>query len=149
MNQNLLTIIAFLGGICLAVQSIFSSQLGEILKKPILASISTYSSGAVLATIFFVFFSKETISLQTIKQVPWYLWFIGGLFSVVGITLYYFAIPKIGLSKMIALGLCGQLFFSVLVGHFGWFNLPLEPITVKRTMGVFFMILGILLLTTK
>jgi bacterial/archaeal transporter family-2 protein len=149
MSQNLIAAIAFFGGICLAVQSVFSSQLGSMLKKPILASISTYVSGAILAMVFVLLSSKEAISLQAAKQVPWYLWFIGGLFSVVGITVYYFAIPKIGMGKMMALGLCGQLVFSVIAGHFGWLNLPVEPITVKRTIGVIAMTLGIFFIVSK
>lgn len=150
MNQSLLLfIIALLAGIFLAVQSGFSAQLSTILKIPALASASTYATGALLAFTFALVFSKEPISLQTAKQVPWYLWFIGGLFSVTGITLYYFLIPKIGIAKMVAIGLCGQLLFSVVAGHFGWWNLPLEPITFKKTLGVMAMIVGLLLINLK
>ncbi|WP_335964741.1 DMT family transporter [Galbibacter sp. PAP.153] len=114
-----------------------------------MASISTYSSGAIFAIVFVLLFSKDNISIHTAKQVPCYLWFVGGLFSVTGITLYYFAIPKIGIAKMMALGLCGQLIFSIIAGHFGWLNLPVEPITTKRLTGMAAMILGILLITSK
>src|SRR5690606_23948458 len=136
MTPNLITAIAFVGGVCLAVQSAFSAQLGSILKNPIMASISTYSSGVLFAIVFVLFFREEVISWQAVKQVPWYLWFIGGLFSIAGITLYYFTIPKIGLGSVMVFGLCGQLFFAVVAGHFGWFNLPLEPITIKRVVGI-------------
>lgn len=149
MNQNLITAIAFFGGICLAVQAAFSSQLGSVLKKPILASILTYSSGALFAVVFVLLFSRGAISLHAAKQVPWYLWFIGGLFSVVGVTLYYFAIPRIGIGRMMALGLCGQLIFSVIAGHFGWLSLPVEPITIKRIIGVMAMTLGIFFIISK
>ncbi|MFC3196678.1 DMT family transporter [Parapedobacter deserti] len=143
MNQYLITAIALFGGICLAVQAAFSSQLGVLLKRPILASIATYSSGALVAIVFVMLFAREAVSLHAAKQVPWYLWFIGGLFSVVGITLYYFAIPRIGMGKMMAFGLCGQLLFSVIAGHFGWLGLPVEPMTIKRMIGVVAMSLGI------
>lgn len=149
MNQQIITVIAFLGGICLAAQSAFSTQLASILKKPILASLFTYSSGTLFAMVFVLFFRPGAISPEAAKQVPWYLWFIGGLFSVVGITLYYFAIPKIGIGKMMALGLCGQLFFAVIAGHFGWLNLPVEPITIRRIVGVIAMTLGIFFIVSK
>lgn len=149
MNQQLLSVIAFLGGVCLAIQSGFSTQLGTILKKPVLASISTYTSGALFAIIFVLLFLKDAIHPQTAKQVPWYLWFIGGLFSVTGITLYYFAIPKIGIAKMMAFGLYGQLIFSVVAGHYGWLNLPVEPITYRSIIGVVAMMFGIFFITSK
>jgi transporter family-2 protein len=50
---------------------------------------------------------------------------------------------------MIALGLCGQLVFSLVAGKFGWLNLPVEPITTKRLMGIAAMIIGIILINTK
>ena len=87
--------------------------------------------------------------MQDIKGVPYYLWFLGALFSVAGISLYYFTIPKLGISSMISLGLCGQMIFSVIAGHFGFLGMPTEPIDYKRTMGVMAMIIGILLINNK
>lgn len=149
MNQQLLSLIAFLGGICLAIQAGLNTQLGVLLKKPILASISTSLSSVVFGLIFALLLPKEMPSLQAAKQIPWYLWFTGGLFSIVGITFYYFTIPKLGIAKMISLGLCGQLIFSIIAGHFGWLNLPTDPITLKKTLGVVAMITGIIFINTK
>jgi transporter family-2 protein len=149
MNQYFFSGIAFFGGVCLAVQAGFSTQLGTLLKKPILASISQSLSGVVFAFIFVLLFSKELPSLQTAKQIPWYLWFMGGLFSITGITLYYFTIPKLGISKMISLGLGGQLIFSAIAGHFGWLDLPVEPITLKKIIGTIAMTMGIILISSK
>jgi transporter family-2 protein len=149
MNQYVVSIIAFIGGVCLAVQAGFNAQLGALLKKPILASISQSISSFIFASVFVLFFSKELPSLQTAKQVPWYLWFIGGLFSVTGITLYYFTIPKLGISRMISLGLFGQLVLSVIAGHFGWLRLPVEPITLKKAIGIVAMMTGIFLISSK
>jgi len=50
---------------------------------------------------------------------------------------------------MIALGLCGQLIFSMIAGKYGWLNLPVEPITTKRLLGTVAMLIGIVLINTK
>lgn len=149
MNQHYLSIIAFLGGVCLAIQASFNTQLGTLLKKPILASLSTSISSILFAFIFILFFSKDMPNVQITKQIPWYLWFTGGLFSIVGITMYYFTIPKLGINKMISLGLCGQLLFSAIAGHFGWLDLPIEPITSKKVIGISAMIFGIIFINLK
>lgn len=141
--------LAFLGGVFLAVQAGFNTQLGSILKQPVAAAVSTSIASALFGTLFIVCFSKDVIQSTVIAQVPWYLWFLGGLFSVVGISLYFYTIPKLGISKMIALGLCGQLIFSLIAGKFGWLNLPVEPITTKRIIGAFAMIIGIVLINSK
>lgn len=142
-------ILAFVGGIFLAIQAGFNTQLGAIAKQPILAVVSTSIVSAIFGCVFILFLDKGSLQLNAIQQVPWYLWFIGGLFSVIGISLYFYTIPKLGISKMIALGLCGQLIFSVIAGKFGWLNLPVEPITTKRLIGVFAMITGIILINSK
>lgn len=149
MKSILFYLLAYVGGVFLAAQAGFNTQLGAILKQPILAVIATSVASTVFGIVAFLFVGKGTFQLQSIVEVPWYLWFIGGLFSMIGISLYFYTIPKLGISKMIALGLCGQLIFSLIAGKFGWLNLPVEPLTSKRLIGSFAMIVGIILINTK
>lgn len=149
MKISIIYLLAFVGGVFLAVQAGFNTQLGSIVKQPVLAVVSTSISSALFSCIVMLFVGKEGIPLNTFQQVPWYLWFMGGLFSMIGISLYFYTIPKLGISKMITLGLCGQLIFAVIAGKFGWLNLPVEPITNKRLIGIFSMIIGIILINEK
>ena len=149
MKSILLYLLAWSGGVFLAVQAGFNTQLGTILKHPILAVIATSVASTIFGVTVFLIFGKESFQVQNIKNVPWYLWFTGGLFSMIGISLYFYTIPKLGISKMIALGLCGQLIFSLIAGKFGWLGLPTEPLTSKRLVGSFAMIIGIILINLK
>ena len=149
MKSILLHLLAFTGGVFLAVQAGFNSQLGTILKQPILAVIATSITSTIFGVVVFLLIGKESFQLQSIGNVPWYSWFTGGLFSMIGVSLYFYTIPKLGISKMIALGLCGQLIFSLLAGKLGWLNLPVEPLTLKRKLGAFAMVIGILLINSK
>ncbi len=149
MNQYTLSIIAILGGMFLAAQAGLNSYLGLLLKNPILASIVAFFSSTIFAFAFVIFSVTSIPTWIVIKQIPFYLWFTGGLFSVIGIVLYYYTIPKLGISTMISLGLFGQLTFSMLAGHYGWLNLPVEPITIRRILGIITMISGILLINIK
>jgi len=149
MNQYTLSALAIIGGVFLAAQGGLNSNLGVLLKNPLLASVAAFLSSTIFAIAFVVFSVKSAPNWMEIKQIPAYLWFTGGLFSVLGISLYYYTIPKLGISTMISLGLFGQLAFSVIAGHFGWLNLPTEPITIKRALGMITMISGILLINLK
>ncbi len=40
--------------------------------------------------------------------------------------------------------LSGQLILAVVAGHFGWFEQPIKPITVKTIVGLFAMVVGII-----
>ena len=149
MRLYLLFILGLSGGVFLAIQAGFNSQLGGLLKQPIIAVVASSISSVVFGLAFLFFTEKGLMQTLTSTQVPWYLWFIGGLFSVIGIYIYFYTIPKIGISKMIALGLCGQLIFSLIAGKYGWLNLPVEPLTKKRIIGACAMLIGIVLINTK
>lgn len=149
MKSIFLYCLACAGGVFLAIQAGFNTQLGTILKQPILAVIATSIASSVFGIVVFLIIGKDTFQFERIVHVPWYLWFVGGLFSMIGISLYFYTIPKMGISKMIAFGLCGQLIFSLIAGTFGWLNLPVEPLTSKRLIGAFVMIVGIILINLK
>lgn len=149
MKMTAIYILAFTGGVFLAVQAAFNTHLSSILKQPIMAVVAASITSAVFGGFMLIFYGKEKFQIAVAQQVPWYLWFIGGLFSMIGITLYFYTIPKLGISRMIALGLCGQLIFSLIAGKFGWLNLPVEPITPIRLLGALAMIIGIILINTK
>ncbi len=149
MNQLILSILAFVGGLFLAIQGGFNSQLGVLLKNPLLASLVAFSSSAIFALIIVLTSVKVIPNKFELTQIPYYLWFIGGLCSVLGISLYYYTIPRLGIATMISLGLSGQLVFSVVAGHFGWFDLPVKALDTKTIVGVSSMIVGIILLNTK
>ncbi len=149
MNQYTLLLLAFIGGVFLAMQGGLNAHLGVLLKNPLLASMVAFICSSFFALVIVVLSLKTPPSLSLVKSIPIYLWFTGGLFSVIGISLYYFTIPKLGVSTMISYGLCGQLFFAVVAGHLGWLNLPTEPITMQRTLGLAAMITGIFLINWK
>ena len=149
MNQLVLSVIAFAGGIFLAAQGVFNSHLGVLLKNPLLAAVAAFFSSTLFAFLFVIISVKNPPGLATIKSIPVYLWFTGGLLSVVGISIYYYTIPKLGISAMISIGLSGQIIFSVIAGHFGLFGLPVEPVTLKKIAGIFSMTGGVLLINFK
>lgn len=149
MNQFFISFLAFVAGVLLTIQGGLNTQLGMLLKHPLLATVTAFFFSLCFALLLVLAGVKSYPSGEQIKAIPIYLWFAGGLFSVLGVSLYYYTIPKLGVSTMISLGLCGQLFFSVLAGHFGWFGLPIEPITLKRAMGILAMGSGILLINLK
>ncbi|WP_020533126.1 DMT family transporter [Flexithrix dorotheae] len=146
MKTLILQILAFSGGVFLAIQAGFNTQLSGHLKQPVLAAISTSVFSVAFASLFIIITGKQIPNMHEARLIPWYLWGIGGLFSVLGISLYFYTIPRLGISKMIAMGLCGQLIFSMVAGNFGWLNLPVEPLTSKKLLGTFAMILGIILI---
>lgn len=145
----LLSLLAFTAGVLLTIQGGLNTQLGVLLRHPLLATVIAFFFSLCFALILALASIKQFPSSAQIQEIPDYLWFTGGLFSVLGVSLYYYTIPKLGVSTMISLGLSGQLLFSVVAGHFGWFGLPVEPLSLQRIMGILALGSGIFLINLK
>ena len=146
MSNASLVSLALLGGILLAIQGGFNSQLSTQLKSPFLAALISFVISSILAGLVIALSLRKLPGWQEVQLIPPYLWFAGAMFSFVGICLYYYTIPKLGISSMISLGLTGQMLISVIAGHFGWFGLEVEPISLRRLLGIAAMIIGIILI---
>lgn len=146
MHTLILMSLAVLTGFMVVLQGGLNSRLGALLHSPLLAALSTLSFGAVFTFIAVVVSAREIPSLLQFKSVPTYLWFTGAFFSFIAVTLFYYLIPKLGIGTAVAFGLCGQVIFSTLAAHFGWFGLPVEPIDMRKVVGLSALVTGILLI---
>ncbi len=148
MNSYYWQLLACLGGALLAMQGALNSRLGVLLHNPLWATFISYCIGAFLVLGYLLAF-RSFPNKQMVQHVPTYLWFAGAICSVVGISMYFYAIPKLGVSTMISVGLAGQLLLAFVAGHFGWFNFPKEPINSYRVFGLLSLILGVVLINFK
>lgn len=149
MNHFFLLLLSFVGGIALAMQGSVNAQLGTALKSPLLATVVAFFMSTLYALAVVSLTAESLPSSPQIKNIPLYFWFTGGLLSLIGLGLYYYTIPKLGIASVISIGLCGQLIFAVIAGHYGWLNLPVEPITLRKMTGMGSLMLGIILINFK
>lgn len=139
-------VISFVAGVFLATQSSVSSQIGGYLKNSVAAAFAAFSISSSLCLIYFIFNSNAIPTLNDIKSVPIYLWLMSGTLSFIALNIYFYAIPKAGIAAVITCGLCGQLVFSVIASHFGWFDAPQSSMfSLTKVIGVIAMIAGIVL----
>ena len=145
MNYVSMLLLSFAVGIMVVVQGGLNAKLGVLLNNPLLGTSAALTMSACF-TLVAVFVSvKEFPSIQQIKAIPFYLWFTGAAFSFIAVSLFYYLIPKLGISTAVTFGLCGQIAFSMIAAHFGWFGLPVEPISFKKILGVLMLIGGVFL----
>ena len=147
MTSYSLYALAVIAGVFLSMQSGFNAQLGVVLKNPFLASFIAYAVSTLFALAYLLTNTNVLIERNELSEVPFYLWIIGGFFSVLGVTLYYYLIPKIGIAKMFTFGLSGQMIFVMIAGYLGWFNLPIEAMSFQKIIGLILMLTGVALIT--
>ena len=146
MNYTSLLTLSVMVGIMVVIQGGLNAKLGTHLSSPLLATSVALTIGAIFTAITILVTVKQLPSIQQLRNVPIYLWFTGAIFSFLAVTLFYYLIPKLGLSTAVAFGLCGQILFSMIAANFGWFSLPVEPISIKKILGAMAMIAGIFLI---
>ncbi len=145
MNNLFLPILAFAAGVVIAIQASMNAQLGALTKNSVFATTVAFLSSFIFTLIVLVLVTKKLPNSETIKAVPHYLWFSGGLLSTFGIGAFYWLIPKMGVGPMVSYALSGQLILAMIASHFGWFQLPIIPISTSKVVGALLLILGIIL----
>lgn len=149
MNLNYLSVIAFSSGAAISIQAAMNAQLGNILKSPLLAACVAFSSSVFFTLLVVMAYTKEYPPLEIVRSVPVYLWFSGGILSALAISMFYYLIPKMGIGPMMSFSLTGQLVIAVIAGHFGWFNLPIKPLTLGKLVGAIALIIGVVLINSE
>lgn len=137
--------IAFAAGAAIATQASLNAQLGVLMKSSLIASAVAFFSSFLFTMIALLFVLKKLPSLESIQSVPFYLWFSGGLLSTFAIAAFYWLIPQMGVGSLVSYALAGQLVLATVAAHFGWFQLPIAPLSLLKTIGVFSLLFGIVL----
>lgn len=139
-------LLSFVVGVMVVMQGGINARLGILLNNSLLATSTALTIAASFTLIAVLTTVKEFPTIHQLREIPLYLWITGGVLSFLAVTLFYYIIPKVGISTAVTFGLAGQLIFASIAGHFGWFNMPLEPITVKKIAGLSVMIIGVILI---
>ena len=133
MNNSSLLLLSFTVGILVVIQGGINARLGILLNNTLLATSAALVMSASFTLIAVFMTVRELPNIDQLQSIPTYM-------------IFYYIIPRIGISTAVIFGLSGQIIFAAIAGHFGWFGMPLEPMTIKKVMGMIVMTLGILLI---
>lgn len=100
-----------------------------------------------LIGIILVLLIKKS-KLENIKGIPLYM-FSGGLIGVLTVVFSNISFSNLGVSLTVSVCLLGQLITSIIIDHFGFFNLPISKFNKKKILGISAIIIGICVMTIK
>lgn len=143
-----LSLLALAAGAAIAVQASMNSQLGVLLRNPMLGTAVAFAVSLLFSLLAMAVSSRQYPQLESIQAVPFYLWF-GGALSAFGVGMFYFLIPLMGVGPMMSYALTGQILVAVVASHFGWFDLPARPVNGARALGVLALIVGVVLINRE
>ena len=137
--------LALSAGAAIAIQAGINARLGVVLGNAMLGTSIAFAVACLASLSVFALQRSELPNLDQIGSVPVYLWW-GGVISALGVGLFYFLIPRMGMGPMMSFALTGQIVLAVICSHFGWFDQPVRPMNVTRLAGLVVLIAGVSLI---
>lgn len=138
-------IFAIISGISMTLQGIFNTKLGDKIGTWE-TNVIVQATGLILTLIISFFFGKG--NYKEIRDVN-KLYLLGGALGVVIIFTVMQSIGGMGATCGISIILIAQLLSAALIDYFGLFDTQKVAFGLKETLGVIFMVLGIVVFKWK
>jgi transporter family-2 protein len=141
----LLIVLAVLAGAVLPLQAALNARLGKAVINPLYGAWLTFIVGAVGLLIYLLLARVSFATVQNAYTEHWSVW-MGGLLGAFYVVSLIILVPKLGTALSFGLIVAGQMSFSLLFDHYGWWGVPVQPINWTKIMGVVLIIGGVLLI---
>src|SRR6187549_3969776 len=146
--KGLAYILGITAGFGLALQVGMNAQLRKVLQSANAAALISFLVGTCALVVVLLVLRPAMPGRDTLAGVPLWAWF-GGLFGAFYVSISTIVATELGAASLLALALVGQLGMALLVDHFGWLGLPVNPISWTRVFGVVLLAAGVWLVTRR
>jgi transporter family-2 protein len=144
MGKIIWILVSLLAGSFIAVQGGLNTLVGKELKSPLHASLVSFVIGTTLIALY-IAVTRQTVSLEGVKNVPWYAWLAGTL-GAFSLTAIIFAFPRLGPGLTFGLLVAGQMIISIALEHFNILVAQPHPISLLRIVGIVLIVGGVTLI---
>lgn len=134
----------FAGGV-VAVQAGVNSQLRGVVGTPVQAALVSASiTVGLLLFLATIVMRSSWPSRDAVVAAPWWVW-SGGLLGAIYLVAAVILAPRLGAGVLFALLIVGQVFFALLLDHFGIIGFPERAINPVRVLGALLVVGGAVL----
>ena len=147
MQSTIFLLLAFVMGGITSVYLPMNGVFAKYVNSALLANISFYFLAAI-TSVFLFSITGNFAAVTRLPRVPGYLYLSGiaSAFLILGSTSL---IPKLGAGPFFVLFVTGQIIMALVISHFGLLASPQDPMTLKKLIGVAFLITGVLFTTWR
>ena len=137
--------LAFIIGCLIPLQAAINARLRDHLdNSTLLAALVSFSVGTLALIAMAAVTGQRWQALGGVAQAKgWQL--TGGLLGAVFVFATTLLAPKIGVAKMAALVIAGQVAMSLIADHYGWIGLAVREVTTVRAAGAILVVAGVLM----
>lgn len=144
--RYLFILLAVVVGAFFPIQASINAKLGGFLKAPILAAFVNFVVGSI-AMLLIVLSTRTNMNFSSaMKDAPAHTW-IGGVIGACCVSSIIFLVPRLGAALSFALLVLGQMIFSIIIDHNGFFGVNVQPVNFVKIIGVFLILSGVVLIS--
>lgn len=147
MQKTLLMLITLVMGAILPIQAALNGKLMRTFGHPVIGATISFLTGTI-ALLIYAFSIRTGFQVSLVRETQWYHW-VGGLIGAIYVTGIIVLIPRLGAGLAFALIVSGQLIMSLLMDHYGWLGIPVNPVSGTKLLGIALLIAGVLLIRGK
>ncbi|MBM3127810.1 MAG: DMT family transporter [Chloroflexi bacterium] len=137
-----IVLIGLLGGIAVGIQSPIAGAMAQRIGGTA-SSFIVHVSGAILSGALLFLRGGERI--REWHTLPWYM-LLAGVWGLILYLTINVTMPRLGATMVVVLITVGQLFVGMVIDHWGWFGVPLTPISLTRVLGGLVLLIGVFLI---
>ena len=136
------------GGVLQALGAPMNGQLKASLVNPWLASAVSFALVAMFFVGAFAVMPRPLPTAEGLRHMPWWAP-VGGLVGAVAVYAGLTLVQKVGAGPYTGLTVTAALITSLVIDHFGLFNMQAHAINGWRVAGALLMMAGIALIALK
>jgi len=141
-------ILSILAGVAVAFQTGVNSQLRTDTNNPVLTALISFGVGTLALIVLYLAFFRQSPIFPADYAFHWWK-FTGGILGVLYVTGVVIAAPRIGAANALAFIVGGQFVAAIIIDHYGFMKLPVNPISVYRIAGIILLLAGVYLIQKK
>jgi transporter family-2 protein len=147
-TSYLLIALSLLSGALIPVQASTNAAFSKTAGNPIVTALMVFMVGLAAVSAYLLVSGTPLPGIAQLKSAPLYS-YSGGLIVAFYVIIITFIAPRLGVAPAIRLIVTGQLIGAILIDHFGWFDVAVRTIDLKRAMGAVLMMAGVYLVMKK
>jgi transporter family-2 protein len=135
-----------LGGALQTCGAAMNAQLFSSLENRWLASTVSFALITAFFICVFAMFPSPLPDASHLASMPWWAP-LGGIVGAVQVYAGLTLVQKVGTGTFVGITVTAALATSLLLDHFGWFNVPVHGISALRVLGGVFRVAGVYLIS--
>jgi bacterial/archaeal transporter family-2 protein len=145
LNNYFFIFLAIAAGLAMPTQAAINNKLAEHTQSPILAALISFAVGTVALLLYVVATGIPLGNLLSARNAPAIAW-TGGILGAIFVASAVVLVPRLGVALTFSLIIAGQMLVTLVIDHFGFFDVPVKEISLVRILAVTLITVGVVLI---